>query len=46
LRTIFSPAGNAIGIRSIDGFLRVWQALSWAEIHAAEAKEIAETNQP
>lgn len=41
--TAFSPDGNAIGTLSSDGILRVWQAPSWAEIDAAEAKEKAET---
>jgi len=44
--TAFSPDGTAIGTMTGDGFLRVWQAPSWAEINAAEAKEKAETKQP
>jgi WD40 repeat protein len=39
--TAFSPDGNAIGTVSADGILQVWRAPSWAEIHAAEAKENA-----
>jgi eukaryotic-like serine/threonine-protein kinase len=37
--TAFSPDGNFIGTLSSDGILHVWQAPSWAEINAAEAKE-------
>jgi WD40 repeat protein len=44
--TAFSPDGNAIGTLSNDGFLRIWQAPSWAGITAAEAKEKAETKSP
>jgi len=44
--TAFSPDGTAIGTMTSDGFLRVWQAPSWAEIDAAEAKEKADTKQP
>jgi WD40 repeat protein len=44
--TAFSPDGNAIGSMSRDGILHVWQAPSWAEINAAEAKEKAQIRQP
>jgi len=44
--TAFSPDGNAIGTLSKDGFLHVWQAPTWEEINAAEAKEKAELKQP
>ena len=44
--TAFSPDGNAIGTLSEDGFLHVWQAPTWEEINAAEAKEKAELKQP
>jgi WD40 repeat protein len=44
--TAFSPDGNAVGTMSGDGILNVWQAPSWAEINAAEAKEKAESKQP
>jgi len=44
--TAFSPDGNAIGSMSRDGILHVWQAPSWAEINAAEAKEKAQIMQP
>jgi eukaryotic-like serine/threonine-protein kinase len=40
--TAFSPDGNTIGTRSGDGFLHVWQAPSWSEINAAEAKDKAD----
>jgi WD40 repeat protein len=40
-RTAFSPDGNALGTMSREGILHVWQAPSWAEINAAEAKEKA-----
>jgi WD40 repeat protein/tRNA A-37 threonylcarbamoyl transferase component Bud32 len=38
--TAFSPDGNAIGMLTGDGFLHVWQAPSWEEIAAAEAKDL------
>jgi WD40 repeat protein len=38
----FSPDGDALGTLSRDGSLHIWQAPSWAEIHAAEAKERSE----
>jgi WD40 repeat protein len=41
--TSFSPDGNSIGSMSLDGVLHVWQAPSWDEIHAAEAKEKSES---
>jgi WD40 repeat protein len=41
----FSPDGNALGVLSL-GMLHVWQAPSWEEINAAEAKEKAEGKQP
>ena len=44
--TFFSPDDNAIGTLSDDGFLHVWQAPSWAENKAAEAKEKAAIKQP
>ncbi len=44
--TAFSPDGNAIGTLSVDGILNLWRAPSWAEIHAAEAKEKSESKQP
>jgi WD40 repeat protein/serine/threonine protein kinase len=44
--TAFSPDGNAVGTLSGDGILHVWQAPSWAEINAAEAREKAEIKQP
>jgi WD40 repeat protein len=44
--TAFSPDGNAVGTLSGDGILYVWQAPSWAEINAAEAREKAEIKQP
>ena len=44
--TAFSPDGNALGTLSGHGFLQVWQAPSWEEINAAEAKEKAEIKQP
>ena len=39
ISTAFSPDGNSIGVMSRDGFLHVWQAPTWEEINAAEAKE-------
>jgi len=44
--TDFSPDGNAIGSRNIDGNLQVWRAPSWEEINAAETKEKTEIKQP
>ena len=44
--TAVSPDANAIGVMSGDGILSLWRAPSWAEIHAAEAKEKAESKQP
>jgi WD40 repeat protein len=44
--TAFSPDGNALGTLSTEGILHVWQAPSWAEINAAEAKETTRANQP
>jgi WD40 repeat protein len=41
----FSPDGNALGVLSL-GMLHVWQAPSWEEINAAEAKEKADSKQP
>jgi len=37
--TAFSPDGTALGTMSNEGILQVWQAPSWAEINAAEAKD-------
>lgn len=45
-RPLFSPDGNSVGDLSQAGILHVWHAPSWAEIHAAEAKEKAESKQP
>ena len=42
----FSPDGNALSSRNYDGVLHVWQAPSWAEINAAEAKEQEASKQP
>jgi WD40 repeat protein len=36
--TAFSPDGNALGTLSTEGILHVWQAPSWAEITATQAK--------
>jgi WD40 repeat protein len=41
--TSFSPDVNVIGTLSRDGILNLWRAPSWAEIHAAEAKDKAES---
>ena len=38
-RFAFSPDGNVIGALSREGILNLWRAPSWAEIHAAEAKD-------
>ena len=38
-QTAFSPDGNTIGSRNAAGVLHLWQAPSWQEIDAAEAKE-------
>jgi len=43
--TAFSPDGNALGTLSTEGILHVWQAPSWAEINAAEAREKPEPRQ-
>jgi WD40 repeat protein len=43
---IFSPDGNAIGVVTDEGILRVWQAPSWDQIAAAEARQKAESGQP
>ncbi|HEX4054449.1 MAG TPA: hypothetical protein VHX86_09310 [Tepidisphaeraceae bacterium] len=42
----FSPDGNAIGVVTDQGILRVWQAPSWDQIAAAEAKHNADIRQP
>jgi eukaryotic-like serine/threonine-protein kinase len=42
----FSPDGNTITWGNQSGVLHVWQAPSWEEINAAEAKEKAEGKQP
>jgi WD40 repeat protein/tRNA A-37 threonylcarbamoyl transferase component Bud32 len=43
----FSPDGNAIGVVTEDQrVLHVWQAPSWDQIAAAEAKQKAENEQP
>ncbi len=42
---IFSPDDNAIGVVTDEGTLRVWQAPSWDQIAAAEAKQKAENEQ-
>jgi eukaryotic-like serine/threonine-protein kinase len=44
--TAFSPDGNAIGTKNDDGVLRVWQAPSWEEIAASEAREKVEIKRP
>ena len=41
----FSPDGNALVWQNTTT-LYLWRAPSWAEIHAAEAKEKAEVQQP
>ena len=35
----FSPDESAIGWLNMDGQWQIWCAPSWAEIHAAEAKD-------
>jgi WD40 repeat protein len=37
--TAISPDGNAIGTLSHEGILQLWQAPSWEEIAATEAKD-------
>ena len=32
----FSPDGNTIGARNLNGVLHLWRAPTWAEIEAAE----------
>jgi WD40 repeat protein len=44
--TAFSPDGNDIGTVGSGGILNLWRAPSWVEIHAAEAKEKAESKHP
>ncbi len=44
--TWFSPDGNTITWANQSGVLYVWQAPSWEEIHAVEAKEKAEAKSP
>jgi WD40 repeat protein len=38
LRLAFAEHGNALVSRSLDGTLKVWRALSWEEIAAAEKR--------
>jgi WD40 repeat protein/tRNA A-37 threonylcarbamoyl transferase component Bud32 len=45
LGSAFSPDGNAIGLNG-GGRLQIWQAPSWAEINAAEAKEKTAIQEP
>ena len=45
-RAAFSPDGNAIGVVTRLGALYVWQAPSWDQIAAAEAKQKAISWQP
>jgi eukaryotic-like serine/threonine-protein kinase len=44
-QVVFSPDGNAVGVVS-NGVLHIWQAPSWDEIAAAEAKQKADGNRP
>ncbi len=41
----FSPDGNTLGWLNQENVLYLWRAPSWAEIHAAEAQEKAESKQ-
>ncbi len=42
----FSPDGNDIGRLNASNVLQIWQAPSWDQIAAAEAKQQADTQQP
>jgi len=45
-RVSFSADGTLLGVVNGAGQLHLWRAPSWAEIHAAEAKDKAESRQP
>jgi len=36
--SVFSPDGNVLGSLSMEGFLHLWRAPTWAQIEAAEKK--------
>jgi WD40 repeat protein len=38
VRSAFSPDGNMLGALSMEGYLHVWRAPTWAEIQTAESQ--------
>jgi len=38
VHSAFSPDGNVLGALSMEGFLHLWRAPSWAEIEVEEKK--------
>ncbi|HEY5910971.1 MAG TPA: WD40 repeat domain-containing protein [Verrucomicrobiae bacterium] len=41
VQSAFSPDGSVLGALSMEGFLHLWRAPSWAEIAAAEKEGVA-----